>query len=86
MVETLLLDIVPEAQKPFLDCFDAYWNSIQQLNPNFKFSFKSKFFAYLEATGQNHKMKEINFLDNNHWNLNSPALDNLKAFLYKNIH
>lgn len=85
MVETLLLSIIPDAQLPLLNCFDAYCNEIQQINPNIQFSLKSKFYAYLEATGQPN-IKKVNFLDTNYWDLKSNSLQNLRDFLRSHIY
>lgn len=85
MVETLLLNIIPEAQQPLLDCFDNYCHSIHQINPNIQFSLKSKFYAYLEATGQPN-MKKVNFLDTRYWDLTSNNLNSLRDFLRNHIH
>ena len=85
MVETLLIDIIPESKKPLLACFDDYCLNIHKINPDIKFSLKSKFFAYLEATEQPLNMEKINFKNEQFWDLNHPAMNNLKSFLFNNI-
>lgn len=91
-LETLLEQIINQDNKVIFDCWDGYercLKSSKRKNGSFTTpARKTKIYAYLEALlgeskNQKKKIKETerNYRDKSHWNLNSPALTNLKQFL-----
>jgi hypothetical protein len=85
MVEDLIIQTIPNAQQPIITCFNNYCAAVHAINPNIIFSLKSKFFAYIEATGQPLNMKKIDFKNQAYWDLTHAALNPLKNFLEAQI-
>ena len=91
-LETLLEQIINQDNKVIFDCWEGYEDclktSIRKEGIFTTPARKTKIYAYLEALlgeskNQKKKIKETerNYQDVNHWDLNAPALVNLKQFL-----
>jgi hypothetical protein len=89
-LETLLQQIIPEENEFIFECWENFYNCLK-LKGNSKLHLptnKKKIYTYLElllgedSSNQNLK-KEIgrDYQNQNHWDLNAPALVNLKQFL-----
>lgn len=89
-LETLLEQIINPNNKFVIVCWDNFINCLETTSTNtfYKPSNKKKIYTYLElllgedSSTQNLK-KELgrNYQNQNHWDLNAPALVNLKQFL-----
>jgi hypothetical protein len=91
-LETLLVQIINQENKVIFDCWEGYENCLKTSNGKEGVfttpASKTKIYAYLEALlgesdSQKKKIKEAerNYQDATHWDLNAPALVNLKQFL-----
>lgn len=81
-IETLLEAMAPERHRRIHECFTQYRECLKKISPKYDLpNPKARIFAYCEAVGNGPKDKDRNFSDAAHWNLNTPALDPLKAFL-----
>ena len=89
-LETLLEKIINPKNIAIFECWDAYEKCLR-LYPKNNFTTparKTKIYAYLEALlGESKNQKKLikeaerDYQTPNHWNLDSPALHNLKQFL-----
>ena len=91
-LETLLAQIINQDNKVIFKCWEGYENclktSIRKEGVFTTPARKTKIYAYLEALlGESNSEKDLikerdrNYRNTNHWNLNAPALVNLKQFL-----
>ena len=85
-VEDLLLEIINPKYKDFTGCFDDYLNCVNKCPyPPKNISLKSKFFAFLECTGQPTKISKLDFQNKEYWNLTHDALMPLREFLLSQV-
>ncbi|MEJ7685063.1 MAG: hypothetical protein WKG06_45905 [Segetibacter sp.] len=85
-VENLLLNIINPKYQNILNCFDNYCNCISNGNiPIAMPPIKSKFYSFIEASGQGTNMKDVDFTNNDYGNLSHPSLNGLKAFIENSI-
>lgn len=96
-LETLLMRIINPQNQPVAGCWDRYENDLKQQTVPWKTpttptipSIKTRVYAYLEAlVGESKSQKKLikeaerKYDNSNHWNLESPELAPLKAFLDK---
>lgn len=91
-LETLLVQIINQENKVIFNCWDGYESCLKTSKRKEGVfttpASKTKIYAYLEALlgesdSQKKKIKEAerNYQDSTHWDLNAPALTNLKTFL-----
>jgi hypothetical protein len=91
-LETLLVQIINQENSVIFDCWEGYENCLKTSKRKDGVfttpASKTKIYAYLEALlgesdSQKKKIKEAerNYQDATHWDLNAPALVNLKQFL-----
>ena len=91
-LETLLAQIINQDNKVIFKCWEGYENclktSIRKEGVFTTPARKTKIYAYLEALlGESNSEKDLikerdrNYRNTNHWDLNAPALINLKQFL-----
>ena len=81
-VESLLLQIILQKYNPIFQCFENYSQCILNANEQYKLpDFKSKFYAFAEATGQKTSLMEIDFLDTGYYELNHNSLQPIHKFL-----
>ena len=89
-LETLLEQIITNENKFMFECWDDFINCLEssQVDALFLPSRKKKIYTYLELLlGEESSSQELkkergrNYQNPNHWNLDSPALQNLKQFL-----
>lgn len=83
--EDILLRLVQPSKQFILNCFDGYYECINNNNLNFNMPLKSKVFAYLEATQQPLKIEKVDFTNTEFWNLEHEDLSPLKNFLENTI-
>jgi hypothetical protein len=89
-LETLLEQIIPEGNKFIFECWENFYKCLESYGENIVHlpTTKKKIYTYLEillgedSSTQNLK-KELgrDYQNQNHWDLNAPALVNLKQFL-----
>lgn len=91
-LETLLEQIINPEHQGIFDCWAGYEDCLRShKGKNYTTpARKTKIYAYLEALlgeskNQKKKIKEAEreYSNTSHWNLNAPALNNLKTFLDK---
>lgn len=83
-IETLLEAMAPERHRPIHECFAQYRECLKGISPEYDLpNLKARIFAYCEAVGNGPKERDRDFGNAAHWNLDSPALDPLKAFLHE---
>lgn len=91
-LETLLVQIINPEHQSIFDCWAGYEDCLRShKGKNYTTpARKTKIYAYLEALlgeskNQKKKIKEAEreYSNKSHWNLNAPALNNLKTFLDK---
>ena len=89
-LETLLEQIITNENKFMFECWDDFINCLEssQVDKLFLPSRKKKIYTYLELLlGEESSSQELkkergrDYQNPNHWNLDSPALQNLKQFL-----
>ena len=89
-LETLLEQIITDDNKFMFECWDDFINCLEssQVDTLFLPSRKKKIYTYLELLlGEESSSQELkkergrNYQNPNHWNLDSPILQNLKQFL-----
>lgn len=89
-LETLLVQIINPEHQGIFDCWAGYEDCLRShKGKNYTTpARKTKIYAYLEALlgeskNQKKKIKEAEreYSNTSHWNLNAPALNNLKTFL-----
>ncbi len=93
-LENLLIEIVPEANKVIFKCFDGFEECLKN---DARFAppvLKTRIYAYIDALLSKREKKERekhapeenrNYLREDHWNLESKALQPLKTFLESHI-
>ena len=89
-LETLLEQIITDENKFMFECWDDFINCLasSEVDKLFLPSRKKKIYTYLELIlGEESSSQEFkkergrNYQNPNHWNLDSPILQNLKQFL-----
>lgn len=86
-LETLLENIINKDNLELFECWNNYINCLDSKKKEYTTpNKKAKIFAYLEALLDKSDSEKINvekrnYLDTNHWDLNSTYLDPLKTFL-----
>lgn len=91
-LETLLAQIINQDNKVIFKCWEGYENCLKTSTRKEGIfttpARKTKIYAYLEALlGESNSEKDLikererNYQNQNHWDLNAPALVNLKLFL-----
>ena len=82
-LETLLLDIAVEQHTGIYDCLFQYEACLRENNPDYcNLPMKGKVYAYCEALGIEPKSGLRDYSERESWNLDSPALEPLKDFLF----
>ncbi|MDR3367288.1 MAG: hypothetical protein LBO71_10045 [Prevotellaceae bacterium] len=96
-LENLLEQIINIQNAPVFDCWERFENCLPTKttcakNPLTIPAKKSKIYAYMEVLhgetkSEKDKIKDPNrdFKNEQHWNLNAPALEPLKAFLHAHL-
>ena len=98
-LEDLLGQIINMENQPVMNCWDNYEQALEKIDlpwrngkPLTLPAKKTRIYAYLEALvgeskSEKEKIKEKNrdYLNRNHWDLNSEALANLTSFLQKHL-
>lgn len=98
-LEDLLENIINPENKPVMDCWKTYENSLKNVDLPWRNgqpltipAKKTKIYAYLEVllgASETEKKKikerERNYLDCNHWNMDAEAMSNLIDFLKTNL-
>lgn len=81
-IETLLEAIAPERHRQIHECFTQYRKCLKKISPEYDLpNSKDRIYAYCEAIRNEPKEKDRDFSNADHWNLDAPDLDPLKAFL-----
>lgn len=92
-LEDLLFGILPEQNRPILDCLDTASNCVEQLGFA-GMDKKDRVYQYVTAQlskSERAKRGEVageakrDYLNSTIWNLDSPSLDPLKEFLQKHL-
>ncbi len=79
-LEDLLVRIAADTHKTLHDCFERYTECVQSLPGEYELpGLKEQVYAYCQALGR--QPGNIDYMESDHWNLEAPALDSLKAFL-----
>ncbi|MDR2384134.1 MAG: hypothetical protein LBD80_00530 [Tannerella sp.] len=97
-LENLLEEIIPEKNRPILDCWEGYEKCLksktikERTRPLTTPAKKTKIYGYLEAlVGENRsektkiKEKERDYGNIDHWDLEAPYLKPLKEFLIQHL-
>lgn len=81
-LETLLEELAFCTHRNIFNCLDAYGTCLEQASADYTApGGKGRIYAYCEALGVKPKGSERNYLDQNRWNLNAPAIEPLMRFL-----
>lgn len=98
-LEDLLVGMINKENKPVMDCWDGYEESLSKVDlpwrqgrPLTVPAKKTRIYAYLEALldptkKQKNLIKEVNrdYLNKNHWNLDADVLKPLASFFQKHL-
>jgi hypothetical protein len=80
--ETLLCNIISPKYMPIFTCFENYCLCISSSDTSYLIpDLKSKFFAFLESSGQKTNIEQINFLNTDFYELNHISLTSLRLFI-----
>lgn len=89
-LETLLSELTLTEHQSILDCFEAYQDCINKSSKDYRVPIlKTKIYAYVDTLLTKKEAKDgmaqetkRNYLNPNHWDLDVPALQPLKDFLF----
>ena len=81
-LETLLERMAVAQHREIFGCFEQYGACVSNLDSQYCLpDMKARIYAYCEALGIETNAKKRDYRDSAYWNLDTPALEPLKAFL-----